>query len=131
MATPVYNTVAGESRGAAIEGFDSMLAATLTVTADAGLIDGVAKPAVSVTVVAATNTFVGYLVSEDGDGTYTITHTADDVAATAVLALAAAEALDVPAGGTGLFVGSADDTDAEYPFSLSVRGKLPPVSSAG
>lgn len=127
--TATYNTVAGDPRGAAIEGFGGVAAATLAVTSEEGLIDGVAKPAIAVTAVPASATFKGFLVSEDGDGTYTITHTADDIAATAALALAAAEALDVPEGGVGIFAGSVDDTDAEYPFSMAVRGKLPPVSA--
>ncbi len=112
----------------AIAGFDSIAAATLAVTASEGLIDEVAKPAVAVTAIVASTTFKGFLVSEDGDGTYTITHTADDIAVSAILALAAAEALDVPAGGIGLFAGSVDTTDAELPFSLAVRGNLPPVA---
>jgi len=113
----------------AIVGFDDMAGAALTVTADQDLIDGVHKPAVSVTAVIAGSTFKGYLVSEDGDGTYTITHTADDVAATAALAMDAAELLAVPAGGIGLFVGAVDTNDADLGYRMSVRGKLPPASS--
>lgn len=114
---------------AAIEGFGGLASPALTVTSEPGMIDGVHKDAVSVTAVVATTTFKGFLVSEDGDGTYTITHTADDVAATAALALDAAELLDVPAGGTGLFTGAVDDTDADHGYRISVRGKVPPVSA--
>lgn len=113
---------------AAMEGFGSVAASTLAVSADGGTIDGVNKPAVAVTAVVATTTYKGFLVSEDGDGTYTITHTADNAAASAAAALALAVALDVPAGGIGLFAGSVGTANAENPFDLSVRGKLPPVS---
>lgn len=116
---------------AAIEGFGSVAASTLAVSADGGIIDGVNKPVVAATAVVATTggKFKGFLVSEDGDGTYTITHTADDAAATAAAALVLAAALAVPSGGIGLFAGSVGSANAENPFDLSVRGKLPAVTS--
>ena len=70
MAEWTLNSESEDIRsGHAIEGFESIAAATLAVTADQGLIDGVNKPAVAVTAVVASATFKAFLVSEDGDGT--------------------------------------------------------------
>ena len=116
---------------AAIEGFGSVAASTLTLAGDGGTIDGRNVPVLAGTVTASTTggKFRSWILSEDGDGTYTVTMGTDDEHDSEALAFADIGDLVVPAGGIGLLGGVTDNTDAEYAFDLSVRGKLPPVSS--
>lgn len=115
---------------AAIEGLEYS-ASGLTITFGEGLIDGRAVPSASpAAVTPATTTFRGFLVSEDGDGTYTVTMGTDDVGATAALAVADALAnLDVPTGGIGICAGAVNNTTTLSDIDMSVRGALPPVSA--
>ena len=71
----------------------------------------------------------GIFVSQDGDGTYTITHTADDSFASEALAFAGIDAIAVPSGGIALFGGVVGTVNAEYAFDMSVRGKTPAITS--
>lgn len=115
----------------AISGFGGLAASTLNITTqDPGLVDGRAVPALSEAVTAATTggKFRGFLVSEDGDGTYTVTQTADDSHDDAATALTAALDLAVPAGGIGIVAGSVSSTAVQGTFSLAVQGKEPEVS---
>jgi hypothetical protein len=129
MASPVYNSTEGDSRGATMEGLD-FLAPDLTATISAGLIDGRAVAAATATLTAAGSNFRGFLVSEDGDGTYTVT-LGTDALATAVLAAAEALTLDVPAGGVGIATGAVNNTTTVTLLSMEQRGKLPKVSVLG
>ncbi len=111
-----------------MEGFDILDITLLDVTTSEGLINGRAVASTVHGVTAAASTFEGFLISEDGDGTFTITQTAD--AASAVLAAAAALALDVPAGGIAVLTGAVSPTVVTLP-SMEQRGKLPKVSVLG
>ncbi len=102
----------------------------LTGSVAQGLIDGRAVPAVAtVTITAATTTFRGFLISEDGDGTYTVTMGTDDVGATAVLAAADALLIDVPAGGVALLTGAINNTTVVSLTSMARRGAVIGVSA--
>jgi hypothetical protein len=101
----------------------------LTGSVAQGLIDGRAVPAVaSVVVTAATTTFRGFLISEDGDGTYTVTMGTDDGAASAALAADAALLIAVPAGGVALLTGAVNNTTVVSLTSMERRGELPAIS---
>jgi hypothetical protein len=123
-----YNTVAGDPRGAAVEGL-SFDFSGLTITFEEGLIDGRAVASATAVPTAATTTFRGFLVSEDGDSTYTVTQTADDSHASAALAAAAALLLKVPAGGVGVITGAVNNATTLSLLSMEVRGKLPAVTN--
>ena len=122
------NTAEADLRGVAMEGLEYS-ASGLTLSFGAGLIDGRAVDATDAPIVtAASATDVGFLISEDGDGTYTVTMAAAD-AADAAAALVEALAIDVPAGGVGVLVGTADNTTVLSLITVSVRGKLTAVSA--
>lgn len=112
---------------AAMEGLDVTFSG-LTGTVSQGLIDGRAVPAGTAVVTAATTTFRGFLISEDGDGTYTVTMTADNSHASAALAAAAALLIDVPAGGIGVLTGAVNNTTTVSLTSMERRGALTKVS---
>jgi TctA family transporter len=122
------NTAAADLRGVAMEGLEYS-ASGLTLSFGAGLIEGRAIDATAApAVTAAGATDIGFLVSEDGDGTYTVTMASAD-AADAAAALVEALAIDVPAGGVGVLAGTADNTTVLSLITISVRGKLSPVSA--
>ena len=127
----VTNTAANEVKGAKVEGFAVGAGTLLDLDIGAGYIDGRPVPAdAAVSVTAASATFRGYIVHEDGAGSLSVTMTADDSAADAAEALAQAEALDVPAGEIAILAGAVDDTTAVGLLkSSSVKGKLPDVSA--
>lgn len=127
----VINTAANSVKGALVEGFIPLAGTTVNLSIGAGFIDGREVLAdTSVTVTAATTTYRGYLVSEDGAGAFVVTMGADDVGATGALAIADAIAnIDVPAGDVAIFVGAIDDTTTVGELKdSSVKGKLPPVT---
>ena len=131
MADFSTNTVADLAKGAAVEGLD-FLAPSLTATVAAGLIDGRAVAATTVTLTASTTggKYRGALISEDGDGTYTATLGTDDLDSAA---LAAAEALTlaVPSGGVGIATCAVDATTGVTLLSMAVRGQLPGTTTDG
>lgn len=112
---------------AAMEGLDVTFSG-LTGTVSEGLIDGRAVPSDTVTITAATTTFRGFLISEDGDGTYTVTMGTDDVGASAALAAADALLIDVPAGGIGVLTGAVNNVTTVSETSMARRGALTKVS---
>jgi len=113
---------------AAIEGLDVAFSG-LTGTFEKGLIDGRAVQAVAAPIVtAASTTFRGFLISEDGDGTYTTTMGTDDVGATAVLAAADALLIDVPAGGIAIITGAVNNTTTVSLLSMERRGAVSAVT---
>jgi hypothetical protein len=110
---------------AAVEGFEYS-ASGLTISFGEGLIDGRAVAAGSpADVTPATADFRGFLVSEDGDGTWTVTQTADDSHASAALAAAAALELAIPAGGVALVTGAVNNTTTLSEISIARRGEVP------
>lgn len=124
------NTAANDHRQqAVIEGFTPAAGTSLNLSIGAGYIDGrevLADASVAVADSAGASDFSGYLVSEDGAGALVVTNTVDDDHATAVLALAAAEALETPTGDTAIFAGvSSNGTAVGELKDNSVRGKLP------
>ncbi len=122
------NTAASDHRGGVVvEGFTPAAGTTVALSIGAGYIDGREVLAdTSVTVTAATTTFRGYLVSEDGAGAFVVTMTADDSSASEALAIADAEALEVPTGDVAIFVGAVNTATAVGLLKdNSVRGKLP------
>jgi hypothetical protein len=103
------NTGQKEYRGdVLVTGFMPLAGTGLNLSISAGYIDGrevLADTSVTVGDSDGAADFAGWLISEDGAGAFVVTNTALGTHATAVLALAAAKALDVPAGDTALFVG--------------------------
>ncbi len=123
------NTAANDHRaGVVISGFQPLGGTLADLSISAGFIDGrevLADTAVAVTL-GNTAQFSGYLISEDGAGAFVATNTALDTYASAVLALAAAQALEVPTGDTGLFVGVVTDATAVGQLKEnSTKGRLP------
>jgi len=113
--------------GHALEGLE-VTNSGLTATVGAGLIDGRGVAAVAAPIItAATTTYRGWLISEDGDGTYTTTMGTDDVGASSALALADALLIDVPAGGIAVATGSVNNTTTVV-IDLTNRGKTPEVT---
>ena len=124
------NDAAGDHRGGVvIEGFTPAAGTALNLSIGAGYIDGrevLADTSVAVADSAGAADFSGFLVSEDGAGAFVVTNTADNDHATAVLALAAAEALEVPTGDVAIFAGVSSNGAAVGELKdNSVRGKLP------
>lgn len=116
--------------GHAIEGLEVTIS-TLTVQTAAGLIDGrsVAANAAAGTLVASTTVgkFRGQLVSEDGDGTFTVTLGTDDLAS-AALAAADAQLIDVPSGGIAISTHVVKQDGTVSDPDISVRGKVAKIT---
>lgn len=125
----VTDTVDERPAGAALSGFGNLSATLLAISADGGQIDGRNVGDVTATAVVASTTWKAWLVSEDGDGTFTITHSADDAYASEALALVGIADLEVPTGGTALFAGTVDTSTAANQFDFTVAGRLPEVTS--
>ena len=122
------NTAPNDHRaGVVVEGFQPLAGTTVALSIEGGFIDGREVYAdTSVTVTAASTTFRGYLVSEDGAGAFVVTMGTDDVGATEALALADALLIEVPTGDVGIFAGVVDTSTAVALLKdNSVQGKLP------
>ena len=125
------NTAANQVKGALVEGFQPLTGTLLNLSIEGGFIEGREVLAdTSVTVTAASTTFRGYLVSEDGAGAFVVTMGTDDVGATGALAIADALAnIAVPAGDTAIFVGAVNTTTTVAQLKdSSVKGKLPAIT---
>lgn len=124
------NTAATTPKGAVVEGCDAAAGTLLNLDIGGGFVDNVEVPADAALAVTAATTNEGYLVYVVlATGVLTVLETGVDQA-TAALALADAQALDVPAGGVGILAGSRNATTAVGELKDdSVRGKLPAISS--
>lgn len=110
----------------AVEGLE-VTVATLDLDTALGTIDGraiaAADPAGGMTAATTADKFRAQLLSEDGDGTFTVTLGTDDLASAA---LAAAEALTiaVPSGGVGVCTAVVKQDGSVSDLSLAVRGNV-------
>ena len=124
------NDAANDYRaGTVVEGFMALTGTLLDISIASGYIGGrevLADTSVTVGDSDGAADFAGWLISEDGAGAFVVTNTALGTYATAVLALAAAKALETPTGDTALFVGvSSNSLTPGLLKDNSVRGKLP------
>jgi len=125
MASPVYNSAVEEEHdNQVVEGFAVLgTSAVLDIDLGAGSIDGRHVDATidqGVTAATTGGKFRGYLISEDGDGTFTVTAGTDDLAS-AVLAAADALLIAVPAAGVAIMTGVATDTTAAAQLKSTAR----------
>lgn len=128
-------TLEAANLGSIVEGFHALSTENLLdVDLGAGIVDGrhvVATIDVGVTGATTGGKFRGYLISEDGDGTFTATAGTDDLD-TAVLAAADALLIDVPAGGVAILTGVATQTTAVAQLkSVARQGETPPITVDG
>jgi hypothetical protein len=110
-----------------ITGFYPLAGSALNLSISGGSIDGrwvAADTSVAVTAGDSGSVYSGFLVSEDGSGSFVVTNGADTDHATEALAIAQAKALDVPTGDTALFVGTASTTTVGNLKDDSVKGRV-------